>query len=201
VKSVSIPVAIAAVLWGLMFGLQYGEFWLQMTLSASLLAGIALWFQRDSFSTLYCVRGSDMMIGLVSAAVLYGVFFIGDRVSAYLFSFAAEQVGTIYGMKAGSSPVLISLLLLIVGPAEEVFWRGHVQVRLSDRFGSIPGWLMASLVYAIVHVWSGNFMLVMAALVCGLFWGALYHWRRSIIPGIISHAVWDVVVFIILPIR
>jgi uncharacterized protein len=200
-RAVAIPVAIAAVLWSLMFGLQRGDFWLQMTFSASILAIIALWFQQGSFGRLYGVRGSDVVLGFVSAVVLYGIFFVGDRVSACMLDFAADQVDTIYGMKAGSSPLLISLLLLIVGPAEEVFWRGHVQERLGDRYGPIGGWLIGSVVYAAVHVWSGNFMLVMAALTCGLFWGALFLWRKSIIPGIISHAVWDVFVFIILPIR
>ena len=33
-----------------------------------------------------------------------------------------------------------------------------------------------------------------------LFWGLLFHWTRSLWPGMISHAVWDVTVFLLLPI-
>lgn len=31
-------------------------------------------------------------------------------------------------MKEGSSPVAIALLLFLIGPAEEYFWRGYVLV-------------------------------------------------------------------------
>jgi membrane protease YdiL (CAAX protease family) len=43
-------------------------------------------------------------------------------------------------------------------------------------------------------------MLLAAAGSCGVFWGAMF-WRfRSIWPALISHAVWDVVIFVLLPI-
>ena len=61
--------------------------------------------------------------------------------------------------------------------------------------------LMTAIVYALVHIWSFNFMLVMAALVAGAFWGLIYRLRPSLLPAlIVSHAVWDALVFVILPI-
>ena len=68
------------------------------------------------------------------------------------------------------------------------------------RFGEPRGWLFAALIYAAVHIWSFNFMLVMAALVCGIFWGLMYRYNKNLVPLVISHAVWDVAVFIVLPI-
>ena len=48
---------------------------------------------------------------------------------------------------------------------------------------------------------SCNFMLVMAALVVGAAWGALYRFFPNRFAAIIlSHAVWDVAVFIFFPI-
>jgi membrane protease YdiL (CAAX protease family) len=60
-----------------------------------------------------------------------------------------------------------------VGPAEEIFWRGFVQERFCGRYGRAVGYLIASLVYAAIHVFGFNFMLFMASLICGLFWGAM----------------------------
>jgi membrane protease YdiL (CAAX protease family) len=41
----------------------------------------------------------------------------------------------------------------------------------------------------------------MAALVCGAFWGLLFIYnKKNITALIISHAVWDVMVFIVVPI-
>ena len=64
-------------------------------------------------------------------------------------------------------------MLLLIGPAEEIFWRGYVQRTLSKRWNPNAGFVVATLIYALVHAGSCNFMLVMAALVVGAAWGAL----------------------------
>jgi len=202
VKAVWIGVGVALVLWGLMFGAQIANFWLSMSIAATGLAVFALWSQRSTLRTLFCAEWQHVVIGVVSAGLLYAVFFVGDAVSALLFDFATPQVQGIYGMKAGTSPVLISVLLVaLIGPAEEIFWRGLVQQRLMERVGAVAGWLLGALVYAAVHVWAWNFMLFMAALVCGLFWGLMYLRWRSLTPVIISHALWDLAIFVLFPIH
>ena len=105
-------------------------------------------------------------------------------------------------MKAGESPWLLSaLMLLLIGPAEEIFWRGYVQRTLSRRWTPNAGFVVTTLVYALVHAASCNFMLVMAALVAGVGWGGLYRlYPRRRWALIVSHAVWDVAVFVWFPI-
>ena len=67
-------------------------------------------------------------------------------------------------MKEGESPwLLAALMLVLIGPAEEIFWRGYVQNALSKRWSPNVGFIVTTLVYALVHIWSFNFMLVMAA--------------------------------------
>ena len=119
-----------------------------------------------------------------------------------MFDFARPQVDSIYGMKEGESPwLLAALLLLLIGPAEEIFWRGYVQRTLSKRWNPNVGFVVATLIYALVHAGSCNFMLVMAALVVGAAWGALYRFFPNRFAAVIlSHAVWDVAVFIFFPI-
>jgi len=65
----------------------------------------------------------------------------------------------------------------------------------SRRFG----WLAAALAYCLVHLASGNLVLIGAALVCGLFWGCLFVRYDSLWANIVSHVVWDVGVFILFP--
>lgn len=118
-----------------------------------------------------------------------------------LFHFAKPQIAGIYSTKSQASLWAIgSLLLLLIGPAEEIFWRGYVQRKLSLSLGDWKGFFTATLVYALIHIWSFNFMLIMAALLCGLFWGWMFMRYKSVWPGVISHAVWDVVIFVIFPI-
>ena len=44
-------------------------------------------------------------------------------------------------------------------------------------------------------------MLVLAAAVCGLFWGYLYMRTGSALLVVVSHTVWDIAVFLIVPFR
>lgn len=197
-----ITLVAAGVMWGVMFGLEWGNFWLNMTGAATILAITGIVAMRSQLQRIFRFRAGHVAIGLVSAVVLYVVFWVGDFVSAAIFPFAVDQVGGIYAMKTQMNPLTISLLLFfLIGPAEEVFWRGFLQDRFARRWGNRVGWIAAGFVYAIVHVWSWNFMLVMAALICGMFWGWMYLRWKSLWPGIVSHAAWDVLVFLILPIR
>ena len=68
------------------------------------------------------------------------------------------------------------------------------------RFGAKRGWLLASVIYAAVHIASGNFMLTMAAFTAGLFWGWLYQREQNLVPCIVSHCLWTVTIFILLPV-
>ena len=143
-----------------------------------------------------------MIAGAALAAVLWGIFWTGDKVSSMLFDFARPQVDLIYGMKEGESPWLLSVLMVfLIGPAEEIFWRGYVQRTLSARWGADAGFALSALLYSLVHVGSCNFMLVMAALVAGVVWGAVYRFfPEHFTAVIVSHALWDAAVFIWFPI-
>ncbi|MBO8445516.1 MAG: CPBP family intramembrane metalloprotease, partial [Bacteroidetes bacterium] len=151
----------------------------------------------------------NVLFGILIAAVLWGIFWTGDKVSSWLFDFARPQVNAIYSIKEGESPWLLSaLMLFLIGPAEEIFWRGYVQQTLSSRWEKTAGnrgrnaaFAVTALLYALVHAGSCNFMLFMAALVAGIVWGLLYRFFPDRFSSIIlSHALWDAAVFIWFPI-
>jgi len=132
--------------------------------------------------------------------VLYFVFFLGYALSPYILPGSKSQVGGIYALGAGSSQAWILLLLFfITGPGEEIFWRGFLQHRFMEKVGDFRGYLATTLVYAGVHVFSFNLMLVLAALVAGAFWGALYLWKRDLVIQITSHSLWSAVIFAVAP--
>ena len=119
-----------------------------------------------------------------------------------MFGFARPQVDMIYGMKEGENPLVLTLLMLfIIGPAEEIFWRGYVQKNLSQRWNPNWGFIVTTLVYSLVHLSKFNFMLIMAAAVAGFIWGLAYRFFPERLGAIIiSHALWDCAVFIWFPI-
>ncbi len=171
-----------------------------MAISATILITISL-TQRKSILDQFNFNWKAIAFGLLSAVVLWMVFYLGDFFSKMLFDFARPQVDSIYAMKEGQNKILLILgLLFIIGPAEEIFWRGFVQDKLIGKYGEWTAFIITTLIYALVHIWSGNFMLVMAALICGIFWGLMYRYSKNLVPLVISHAVWDVAVFILFPI-
>jgi membrane protease YdiL (CAAX protease family) len=192
--------ALAAGLWFVTFYLIFSVFWIKISLSAATLALIALWRQPELGRTLRPDRRA-LVQGIVSALLLWAIFWCGKQVSTLLLPFAEGQIGAIYGKGDGFSRWgVFFLLLLVTGPAEEIYWRGFLQRNLMSRYGPARGWLAATAVYALVHVWSLNFMLIGAAAVAGAFWGLCYwRWER-LAPVVVSHSLWSAFVFSVVPI-
>lgn len=191
-------ILLACIGWFFTFGIAWGNFWVKIGVTVALVCGYSFIWQRPRVR----VRAASIALGLLSAVALYAVFWVGNAAAPYVVPGAHAQVGGIYGMGDGSSRAWIFLLLLLVtGPGEEIFWRGFLQQRLQDRLGTGAGYLAATLVYGGVHVFSGNAMLMLAALVAGAFWGALYAWKRDLAALIVSHSLWSAFIFAVVPIR
>jgi membrane protease YdiL (CAAX protease family) len=141
-----------------------------------------------------------LFLGVMAAAGLYFAFVAGGFLVRALFPAAAGRIAEVYSFKSSASILRIALLIaFLIGPGEEVFWRGLLQRRLDRRFGFPLGWLAASALYAAVHLSSGNAVLVASAGVCGLYWGALYGRSRSVLLVAVSHTVWDLLIFLVFP--
>ena len=197
---------VAASLWFIMFSpltAPHINFWLCMSASAVVLLCFAFAFggkesmgmEDDTSPT------RTLLMGIALAALLWGVFYVGDKVSQLIIPDARAQVNIIYNIKGNASPTLLALLLLcLIGPAEEIFWRGYVQRTLSKYRSPLVAFLLTTACYTAVHLPSGNFMLIMAALVCGIVWGGLYWLMPKHLKAIIiSHALWDAAAFVWIP--
>jgi len=184
---------LAAVLFIALFRLRrLGplDFWAWLAANVIIVVAAAFFIDRGYAGRLRDDLRADFVrkaaIGALSAAALYGVFAAGRLLALRLFPFAEDGIASVYALKAGVAPLRVVLLIaLVIGPGEELFWRGFFQV--------------AGLLYTAVHLASGNIMLVLAAAVCGLFWGWLYLRFRSPLTNIISHTLWDLAVFVFLP--
>ena len=195
---------IAAVLWTVMFSpwtAPHVNFWVMMTCSGMTLTLYSTWAAPGWWKGIK-LDLDNILLGAGLAAVLWGVFWVGDRLSSLMFDFARPQVDMIYSMKDGSNPwVLTALMLLIIGPAEEIFWRGYLQKSFSKRWNPNIGFVVTTLMYSLVHISKFNFMLIMAAAVAGFVWSLAYRFYPEKLGAIIlSHALWDCAVFIWFPI-
>jgi uncharacterized protein len=195
---ISGAVLLAIICWAFTFGHSFGNFWIKIGLSVIVICLYSFYWQRPKIR----FSSSALIFGVMSAVLLYGIFYLGYVLSPYIVSGAAHQVGGIYDMGIDTDKRLIFLLLLFVtGPGEEIFWRGFLQNRLMMKYGNLSGFILTTLIYGSVHIFSLNFMLVMAAFVAGAFWGALYLWKRDLSMVIVSHSLWSAVIFAIFPVH
>lgn len=193
-------VLLAFGFWFVSFYLNPYNFWLEMSVSVAILAFLSLltWSRYDQLTGL---TPRSVTIGVLSALVLYGVFWFGNIVITRLIPFAESEIAAVYGNTGSTAlPVIGVLLFLVIGPGEEVFWRGTVQNSLDENYGKFFSVLAGAGLYSFVHIWSLNLTLVLAALIAGLFWGWIYAREKELAPVIVSHSVWSVLIFLILPV-
>jgi membrane protease YdiL (CAAX protease family) len=180
------------------------DFWWWMTANLVILISLSFFLDKSYLPFLKSDFASSVLrktgIGLLSAAFLYVVFFVGNYLSRRWFDFAGSGIENVYSFKGDAASIRIALLmLLVIGPGEEIFWRGYLQKQFSAKWGKWTGLIVALIIYIGIHIFTGNFMLIMAALICGLFWGWLYLKYESMLINVISHTVWDIAVFLVLP--
>ena len=208
-KNFYIGVGIAAFLWFMMFSpfpeaahiIHTKYFWFAMTFSTVFLSIFSFVQQKNNLKELFKFEWKFIPIGIVHALVLYGMSRLGVYLMTEVFTGVRPQIEAIYITRSQLSPMIIApLLFFLIAPAEEIFWRGFVQHKMMAKLGSWRGTVITVLLYAGVHIWAMNPMLLLAAAVLGVHWGFVYRRFGSLVPGIISHALWDTVIFVILPV-
>jgi membrane protease YdiL (CAAX protease family) len=202
IPPLALGLLFAAFFWYVMFRLSPFNFWAEMTFSTVFLGGFAIWRLKSTLTLRDLGTVRAWALGIASAVCLYLVFWVGKSLSSWILSSSPREISDIYSYRAQGEPwVILLLLLFVIGPCEEIFWRGFVQSSLSKTSGKVRGFLIASALYGLVHVWAGNLMLLVAAFTCGLFWGWLYLKQEKLASVIISHALWDALVFVVLPLQ
>ncbi len=187
--------------WGL-FALTFRgprrRFWDRMTATGITLGSLALDARPELRRTRLNWR--QALWGTAAAGALYVIFQIGDRMVRGLMAQGGERIRDIYSLRRlRPRGELMARLALIIAPAEELFWRGYVQDALSKRWGRLWGFIASALAYGGVHLVSGNLALIGAAATAGGFWGGLRALGFPLGGLIVSHVVWDNLIFLIAP--
>lgn len=209
-KSLVFGCLLAAVLWFFMFSpfpelaaqIHHNYFWIAMSFSTFILALYSLIQGKSELSKIFEFQWKYIPIGILHAVVLYVMSRFGVWLMMNFFDWTMPQIQAIYQTRAQASPMLIApLLFFLIAPAEEIFWRGFAQRKFIEYFGKNKGTAIEIALYCVVHIWAMNPMLLIAALVLGVHWSMMYRRFGSVVPGIISHALWDTFIFVVLPVQ
>jgi uncharacterized protein len=142
---------------------------------------------------------SLVLVGLLLGGAMSAATYLLYPLLIHLAPFIAEDIALLYSVFRGPSPALALFTLLPVILGEELVWRGTVQSVLSRRVGLVVGVLLSALAYALVLAPLGSPVLVFVAFACGLSWGAQRALTKSLVPPLVAHLLWDLLVLLWIP--
>ncbi len=190
---------VAAFLFANSFVFSRREFWVAMASGALVLAMFAVVLRG---TTLYTEKtdGLDVALGVGTFALLYAAFWIGDKLIRFIRPVSGNEISAIYELRTQAPLVVIALLLVfVIAPAEELYWRGLVNWAIGARWGDGAAVILGTAAYGAVHLVTQNAAIVLAALAAGFVWSLLYAIRRRLFPVIISHVLFDLFLFVLAP--
>lgn len=145
-------------------------------------------------------------------------FIVGGTVALFVFRLAAIVTAQALGISLAGNSVtqlaeqgflttllaLVPLSILVVGPAEELLFRGVIQRYLDGALSEAPAVVIASVLFALVHVPTmylatpdplavGVTLVVLFGL--SILLGYLYVWTDNLVVPILVHGFYDALLF------
>jgi membrane protease YdiL (CAAX protease family) len=165
---------------------------------------IAVTYLLTRYRGLFRPRPATIALGLATAAALYLIFYLGNLglTTLHPFGIGAASENSIYSLIASpSNPLYLQMGVLgFDALGYESFFRGVLQTRLEPRAGVGSVFLIA-LIDALLHIVTLNPLWVVTTFIADSVWGLTYNYSKDLTSSITSHFVWDLVIFVLLPIR
>lgn len=196
-----VTLAVATVAFGAALVLRESvDPWRATALAASVSIALAAWTLGPRLRALFAIDGAG-----VARAVVIGAALVGATHAAFaaVRAISPELAITVRGLylsiEQGDSRIALALLTTLIVIGEELVWRG---VALSiARPGTRLGCAAISVALYVLPQLAGHVPVLIAAAV-GL--GAIFAAQRLVTGRltdvIITHAIWSVAVFVLLPV-
>ncbi|MDN7244355.1 type II CAAX endopeptidase family protein [Planococcus shenhongbingii] len=188
-----IPIAFA--LYSLAFQ-DTAIFWYMYTFAILVLMSFAI-MSIKIFDEM--VTWKSLIYGLGYGTLIYAIIAGGFQFFKLLpFNFEAST-SSFLSTFAPASIWHFLLLMFVIVPGEEIFWRGFVQQKLKQYFPMSYSVLISSLLFGLALGFGGFVPGMLAGIVTGLILGSLYEWKKSMPLLIIAHLVMLVLLFLVMP--
>jgi uncharacterized protein len=149
-------------------------------------------------------RGSfrGIALGIALSFALYGIFLAGNYavVNLKLFGVSGTNEQTIYGLFSGTPPALLIGVLALDAIGFESYFRGNLQNILSKKIG--PGAIfLVAIIDAAIHISTLNPLFPATVIVADSVWGLNYYITKDLYSNMACHFLWDILIFVLLPIH
>lgn len=173
-------------------------FWYMYTFAILVLMSIALVYSKiaDELPT-----WKSMLFGLGYGTFIYGIIVLGYLL---LQIFPVHIESSVSRFLSAFAPTTIwhyLLLMFIIVPGEEIFWRGFVLQRLKQYMPTAAAIVFSAILFGLALGLGGFWPGQLAGLAAGLVLGAIYEWKRSMPLIIIAHLVMIVLLFLVRPLQ
>lgn len=134
--------------------------------------------------------GVALGVGLASGLILYAGTRLFVAIAAGWEPFRRHVVEKYAEAATVSRKRSLALSLLIMVPAEELFWRGLFQARLDRSLVAAAAGAWTWVAYVGVNLTSGSLPIVAGAVVGGALWAGLAAWSGGMLASLASHMLW-----------
>lgn len=142
------------------------------------------------------IRPVRFLRGLKWGAIAFAIYF--PLAIAYTQAVNPDEQTTLRDLGAGSSvalTILIGVLVVGLAPvAEEIFFRGFFYGALRTRFSFVAAALIDGVVFGVVHAGTGP-QAIPPLIILGFAFCVAYEATGSILPGIVLHALNNMLAF------
>ena len=193
---------VASVVLTLVLG-QYVAF-------GGLAVGYLAWrgFDREGIVSYLGVRVPSLKeIGIVLGSwvvILVLILVVSTIVQLLGTETAANQSAELAMGNPAIIPLFIAASFLVIGPCEEILYRGVVQGRLRESLPAAPSILLSAAIFAVIHVMaltgglSARLTTVGILFVPSLVFGAVYEYTENLVVPALLHGLHNAVIFTVL---
>lgn len=155
-----------------------------------LVMGVAAVLGRRPLAAAKVGSGAAIAVGAASGLALYAATRAFVAAAGRWEPFRAHVVASYRAAAEVSLGGSLALSLLIVVPAEELFWRGLFQARLDQSLVAMAAGIWTWVAYVGANLASGSLPIVTAAIVGGALWAGLAVWSGGVLASLLSHMLW-----------
>ena len=180
---------------------QEANIWIATgVVAAAALIAVAV-FDRPRMMEMLKIRSGSISWGIATGLLFIVLTHAVTRAAFAIDPRARELVDRLYAsIQDPPGAVAAFPVIALVAFMEEVVWRG-VLVDLLKKQKLGAAFVLAVLIYSIPQFLDGNLALAFAAIGCGSVWTALRLWRDDVVTPFVNHVIWNLGVFVVVPLR
>jgi len=167
---------------------------------------VGLWYLRwrDDAGDLFDVdlpSLSDLGWATLGLVVTFGVLYAVSLAISLLGIESASNAAILIGQEQPEFLLyLIGVTILLTAPAEELIFRGLVQGLFRRAYGVVPGLVIASALFGVVHFLAlggggSKTVYIVTAGALGLVLGALYEKTQNLVVPMLVHGAFNAIQF------